>query len=79
MRVVPFAYNGTSAQTAATASLLFANNFPGIPPALPTIHLYTVPAYVAPVTFNIGALTGGSIDDFLFTLAGSSAPARCTS
>jgi putative cell wall-binding protein len=55
LRVVPFAYNGTSAQTSATASPLFAGNLPGVPPALPTIHLYTVPAYVSPVTFNIGA------------------------
>jgi putative cell wall-binding protein len=64
LRVVPFAYNGTSAQTSATASPLFSGNMPGLAPALPTIDLYTVPAYVSPVNFTVGAPNNIVADNF---------------
>jgi putative cell wall-binding protein len=68
LRVVPFAYNGTSAQTAATATPLFSNgvlgNLPGTPPAQPVIVTYTVPAYVSPVNFTVGAPNNIVADGF---------------
>jgi putative cell wall-binding protein len=68
LRVVPFSYNGTSAQTAATATPLFSNgalgNLPGTPPAQPIIVTYTVPAYVSPVNFTVGAPNNIVADGF---------------
>lgn len=58
LRVVPFAFNGTPSSTNSNASSLFDGNQtdnPLTPAVDPTIHTYTVPAYVAPVTFNVGA------------------------
>ena len=64
LRVVPFAYNGTSAQTAATATGLFSGNLPGTLPAQPKIFTYTVPAYVSPVNFTVGAPNNIQADGF---------------
>jgi putative cell wall-binding protein len=64
LRVVPLAYNGTSAQTSATATGLFSGNLPGTPPAQPIINTYTVPAYVSPVNFTVGAPNNIVADSF---------------
>jgi putative cell wall-binding protein len=64
LRVVPLAYNGTSAQTSATATPLFSGNLPGTPPAQPIINTYTVPAYVSPVNFTVGAPNNIVADGF---------------
>lgn len=59
LRVVPFAYNGTPTTTTSNPSPLFQGNLADVDGVAgtfdPRINLYTVPAYVAPVTFNIGA------------------------
>ncbi len=59
LRVVPFAYNGAPNLTGSNASTLFAGNrsdVDGAPATYdPKIGLYTVPAYVAPATLNVGA------------------------
>jgi putative cell wall-binding protein len=60
LRVVPFAYNGAPSTTFTNASPLFAGNLADDPttPGVagdPVVNTYTVPAYVAPVTFNVGA------------------------
>ena len=58
LRVVPFAYNGAPSTTTSNQSPLFQGNVAGDPSAstaVPAvINIYTVPAYVAPVTFTIG-------------------------
>ena len=64
LRVVPFAYNGTSAQTSATATPLFSGNLPGTLPNPPVIKSYTVPAYVSPVNFTVGAPNNIVADGF---------------
>jgi putative cell wall-binding protein len=59
LRVVPFAYNGAPSTTSSNFSELFAGNVPdqdGDPATFnPKIDIYTVPAYVSPVNFNVGA------------------------
>jgi putative cell wall-binding protein len=58
IRVVPFAYNGAPSTTFTNASTLFQGNLPDDPLTAvagdPIVNTYTVPAYVAPVTFNVG-------------------------
>jgi putative cell wall-binding protein len=57
VRVVPFAYNA-GAQTFGNAQTTFSGNMPD-DPATPgddmIVNTYTVPSYVAPVTFNVAA------------------------
>ena len=59
LRVVPFGYDGPPNASGTNASTLFAGNrsdVDGAPTTYdPLIGLYTVPAYVAPVTLNVGA------------------------
>jgi putative cell wall-binding protein len=59
LRVVPFAYNGTPASNFSNASTMFQGNLAdtdGDPATFdPTLGIYTVPAYVAPVSFTGGA------------------------
>jgi putative cell wall-binding protein len=59
LRLVPFAYNGAPSSTFTNSSSLFDGNVTevdGNPATYDTVvNIYTVPAYVAPVTFNIGA------------------------
>ncbi len=57
LRVVPFAYNGTPGGTGVLASTLFGNT-PDVATTDafdPIIKTYTVPAFVSPVNFTIGA------------------------
>ncbi len=59
LRVVPFSYNGAPSTTFTNATTTFNGNVPDLdndPTSFdPVIGTYTVPAYVAPVTFDIGA------------------------
>jgi putative cell wall-binding protein len=59
LRVVPFAYDGAPNTTLSNSSLMFAGNVADQDNSLitydPAINIYTVPAYVAPVSFNVGA------------------------
>lgn len=59
LRVVPFAYNGAPQNTFANATTTFNGNRPDTDtnPATfdPTIGVYTVPAFVSPVSFEVGA------------------------
>jgi len=67
LRVVPFAYDGTPGASGTTSSSLFGNTpdpveTTPVAPATtvvqvfnPVIATYTVPAFVSPVNFNIGA------------------------
>ena len=64
LRVVPFAYNGAPNTTFTNASTLFDGNLPAATAtAMPTINIYTVPAYVAPVNFNVGTPNNLIADD----------------
>ena len=59
LRVVPFSYNGAPSTTFTNATTTFNGNKPdsdGDSATFdPVIGIYTVPAYVAPVTFDVGA------------------------
>lgn len=58
LRVVPFAYNGSPASDFSNASKMFQGNLAdtdGLAGFDPTINIYTVPAYVSPVEFGVGA------------------------
>jgi putative cell wall-binding protein len=56
LRVVPFAYDGDPTVSGTTVSNLFGNTPPTTPPTFnPVINTYTVPAYVAPASFTVGA------------------------
>ena len=59
LRVVPFAYDGSPNAVSVTPSSLFGNTPDPVESGTqiynPIITNYTVPAYVSPVTFNIGA------------------------